>query len=326
MKIIVTGAAGFIGSRLVENLLSKGYKVVGIDNLSTGSLDNLINCATDPRFHFISDDLNHFDHWEDIATEGDIIVHLAATVGVKKVFSNSHTTFENNVNSTNRVLEAARKIKCKIFFASSSEVYGQSNRTKLVEENSLIVNVVDQGRSSYVISKLAGELSCLNYHQLNSVPVIIGRFFNVIGTNQKADFGMVIPTFIDAALNGKPMTVYSDGLQRRSFCDLDDVVQAIIGLIFSSDAWGNIFNIGSDESVTIKEVAEYIHLISASDSEIIYLPMPIERSGKSEIRSRLPSIRKINNCIGWRPNKSWQDTISQIVSLKIRQAEALSAL
>ncbi|RAJ27248.1 NAD-dependent epimerase/dehydratase family protein [Pedobacter cryoconitis] len=314
MNIIITGAAGFIGSHLTIKLLALNHHVTAIDNLSTGFLDNLNPVKDHPDLTLIIDDIQNTSAWDNQAKNGDIIIHLAATVGVKKVYADSYNTLINNLDSTQAVLEVARNRKCKVFMASTSEVYGQSEKPVLSETDSLSVTTTDQGRSSYVISKLTNEISCLNYHQLKSVPVIIGRFFNVAGENQKSEFGMVIPTFIENALDGKPLILYNDGSQRRSFCYIEDVLSAIITLILEPRAWGNIFNIGNDTTITIKELAEYIHKKCNSHSEISYAAMPAERSGKSEIYSRLPSIKKINELTGWKPEVYWQKTIDLLIA------------
>ncbi|MET1057947.1 MAG: NAD-dependent epimerase/dehydratase family protein [Pedobacter sp.] len=316
MNFIITGAAGFIGSHLAIELLASNHSVTAIDNLSTGFLHNLDAVQDHPDFTLLIGDVQNKELWTRYAGKGDIIIHLAATVGVKKVYVNSHETLTNNLDSTNAVLEIAREKQCKVFFASTSEVYGQSEKATLSETDSLQVHTTDQGRSSYVISKLTNEISCLNYDQLMSVPVIIGRFFNVVGKNQKSDFGMVIPTFIENALAGNPVTLFNDGSQRRSFCYVDDLLRAIISLISEPAAWGQIFNIGNDHAITIKELASYIHSKCESRSEIIFLPMPPERAGKSEIYSRLPSLDKIASYVKWKPQVSWQESIDLMITKK----------
>jgi UDP-glucose 4-epimerase len=319
MNIIITGAAGFIGSHLAIKLLTLNYRVVAIDNLSTGFIENLDTIKNHPGLTTVITDVKDESTWEDEANEGDIIIHLAATVGVKKVYINSHDTLTNNLETTNAVLEVARKKHCRVFFASTSEVYGQSESTSLSETDSLSVNTTDQGRSSYVISKLTNEISCLNYHQLKSVPVIIARLFNVVGENQKSEFGMVIPTFIENALAGEPMILYNDGSQRRSFCYIDDLIRAIISLISTEACWGNIFNIGNDTAITIKELAAYIHNKCNSQSAVIYTAMPPERTGKSEIYSRLPSIAKMKSFVNWAPDFFWQDAIDLMIAKKEKE-------
>lgn len=325
MNIVLTGAAGFIGSHLTLDLLAKGHHVIAIDNLSTGSLENLKTVLDHPHLTLIIDDVQHQKCWEDQVKPNSVIIHLAATVGVKKVFLNAHETLTNNLDSTAVVLEVAKNKSSKVFFASTSEVYGQSGKDRLEETDALSVYTTDQGRSSYVISKLTNEISCLNYDLLNNVPVIIGRFFNVTGENQRSDFGMVVPTFIKNAQLGTPLTLYNDGLQSRSFCYIQDIIKAITGLITTPSAWGNIFNIGNDTAVTIKELAEYIVHKLKSDSEIRYAEMPAERAGYSEIHSRLPSMEKIYRYTNWKPSTPWKQAIDRLIAAKIKDV-ALEAL
>jgi len=326
MKIIITGAAGFIGSHLSAKLLQLNYEVVAIDDLSTGSLENLNTIQDNPNLTIIISDIRNQKAWEQVAFKDDVIIHLAATVGVKKVCVDSHETLSNNLDGTSAVLDIAFRKGCKVFYASTSEVYGQSDNTSLSETDTLSVTSTDKGRSSYVISKLTGEIHCLNFHQLKNVPVIVARFFNVIGENQRSEFGMVIPTFIDAALSGKPLVLYNDGSQRRSFCYIDDVIRAIIGLISATDTWGNIFNIGNDKAITISELASYIMHKSICTSEISYQSMPAERNGKSEIYSRLPSLDKIFRYINWKPELSWQDAVDLIIAEHQKDARSIEVL
>ncbi|WP_316841969.1 NAD-dependent epimerase/dehydratase family protein [Pedobacter gandavensis] len=316
MNFIITGAAGFIGSHLTAKLLALHHRVIAIDNLSTGFLHNLDLVKDHPNLTVVVADVQQLTDWEQYAIQGDVIVHLAATVGVKKVCADAHDTLTNNLDSTAAILDVAGRKKCKVFFASTSEVYGQSDKGHLSETDALSVYTTDQGRSSYVISKLTNEISCLNSHQLKSVPVIIGRFFNVTGGNQKSEFGMVIPTFINNAMAGTAITLYNDGSQRRSFCYIDDLLRAIVDLIAEPGAWGNIFNIGSDTSITIKELAEYIRMKCNSASEIVNTPMPPERAAKSEVYSRLPSLEKIYEFIQWKPEVHWQDSVAMIIEKK----------
>lgn len=316
MNFIITGAAGFIGSHFTAKLLALNHRVIAIDNLSTGFINNLDVVKDHPNLSLIVTDVQNVTAWEQYASQGDIIVHLAATVGVKKVYVDSHDTLTNNLDGTAAILEVARRKMCKVFFASSSEVYGQSDKVHLSETDALSVYTTDQGRSSYTISKLTSEISCLNYYQLRSIPIIIGRFFNVTGGNQKSEFGMVIPTFINNAIAGKPITLYNDGSQRRSFCHVDDLLRAIINLISEPLSWGNIFNIGNDKAITIRELAEYICMKCNSSSEIVNTPMPPERSGKSEVYSRLPSLEKIYQFIQWEPEIPWQVSIDMMIAKK----------
>lgn len=314
MKMIITGAAGFIGSNLTKALLNLNYEVIAIDNFSTGSPDNLSPVKDHPKLTIKTCSAQDHALWGEKATEGDIIFHLAATVGVKKVFANSHDTFTNNLDSTAAVLDVAQKKKCKVFFASTSEVYGQSKGIPFAETDPLSAYTTNEGRSAYVISKMANEVSCLNYNNLKGVPVIIARLFNVIGQDQRKEFGMVVPTFVDAALSGSPLTLYGDGLQTRGFCNVKDFLTALMALIQEPKAWGNVYNIGQDVTTTIKELACYIIKTSNSKSELLYTKLPPERIGKIEIYSRQPNIEKIRALTGWSPLISWQTSVNEMLT------------
>lgn len=307
-RYIVTGGAGFIGSHIVDLLLMLNRNVIAIDNLLTGSKANLKNALQHPNFKFYQADVKEVNFLDKVLKRGDIIIHLSATVGVEKVCENSLETLENNYLSTKTVLDLSLKHNCKVFFSSTSEVYG-SSLIDMKENDCCQLNVFHEGRSAYTLSKLYCELLCLTYFQQFQLPVIVARFFNTIGPRQSALYGMVVPKFIEDALLGRPITVYGDGQQTRSFCDVSDIAKAIVMLIDCRIAYGQIFNIGNPVDIKIKDLAKFIKEINNSSSEIQFTKMPTERAGNRDIKNRRPSINKLRRYTGWYPERTWQEAV-----------------
>jgi UDP-glucose 4-epimerase len=309
MKYIITGGAGFIGSWLAEELINKGEVVLAIDNLSTGSVENLSNIIHNQNFKFIKGDAGAFETWVGLLAPNDIIIHLSATVGVIKVCDDPLETISNNSKATEIILKQAVKHKCKVFLASSSEVYGNAICNKSSEDDSAQVLLNNPGRSSYVLGKLISENYCLSYYQKYNLPVIIARFFNVIGPRQVSQYGMVVPTFLMQAVSNSPITIFDDGEQQRTFCDVKDIIRGILMLIENDNAIGEIFNLGGNEPISMSTLAGFIKQASNSKSAIKYLSFPTERSHGNDIRKRTPCLKKINSIIGWHPVIKWQDSI-----------------
>ncbi|HUC81516.1 MAG TPA: NAD-dependent epimerase/dehydratase family protein [Flavisolibacter sp.] len=314
MKFVITGGAGFIGSHLSEKLVFRGHQVIAIDNESTGCAQNLSAIMPHPAFTYIHDDISAVNYWEQILSENTVIVHLAATVGVNRVAENPLETLYNNYTSTVSLLNLAARYACKFFFASTSEVYGDSDRAFSTESDSLVINGTHCGRTSYVLGKLLSEHYCLNYHQTHSLPVIVGRFFNVVGPRQLDRYGMVAPTFVKQALKNEPITIYGDGTQTRNFCDVNDITEAIIKSIDTKAAYGKILNFGGKDNITIHSFAQYVKLATHSASPIVFLPFPKERSNGRDIYHRSPSLARIENITGWKPITPWQDSVKAIIS------------
>lgn len=310
MKYVITGGAGFIGSTLAEELIASGKTVLVIDDLSTGRISNLDKIILHTNFNFIKGDANSRETWKGILDPNDVIIHLSATVGVLKVCENPLQTIHNNFKSTKILLDLALHKKCKVLFASTSEVYGDKLNGSSQEDDPATVLLNNQGRSAYVLGKLLSEHYCLSFFQNYKLPVIIVRLFNVIGPRQASQYGMVVPTFLQQALTNREITVFGDGSQQRSFCDVRDITRAFQLLLHNDGAIGEIFNIGSTESISISDLANFIKKISYSSADIKYLPFPSERSGGSDIHYRKPSILKIKSIAGWAPEISWKDTIS----------------
>lgn len=302
MHVLITGGAGFIGSHLADALLRRGDSVSVLDNLSTGSAENVRSLEGHPRFSFAQAGLDDGAVLDRLAGRADAIVHLAATVGVQLVLERPTQTIETNVLGTHALLDAARRHGCQTLIASTSEVYGKSESLPFSEDDDLVLGPPSRTRWVYAATKLLDEFLALAAHQEFGLPLTIMRLFNVVGPRQTGRFGMVLPRFVRQALRGQPLTVYGDGMQTRCFCHVGDVVQAIVGLLGRSAASGQIYNIGSSQEVTIRELAEEIVDRADSSSPIHYVPYDqAYATGFEDLRRRVPDISKIEAEIGWKP-------------------------
>jgi UDP-glucose 4-epimerase len=315
MKYIITGGAGFIGSHLADALLAQGREVMSIDNLSTGDFGNISNAIkTHPtRFKFVECDINNASKLDSLIDQGDIIFHLAATVGVKKVCLDPNETWTNNFYPTQVLLDIAARKRCRIIFTSTSEVYGDIGKVSIKETDPCTGYTQLGGRSAYILGKMMSEHVCFNARQTLGTEVIVARLFNTTGLRQSAHFGMVIPTFISQALHSKDITVFGDGTQTRSFADVRDSALALIQLSDCNDALGEIINIGNPNPVTITELAETIISITGSRSRIVYTAMPSEREGHKDITHRQPDIAKLTALTHCVANFELPDIIEHIV-------------
>jgi UDP-glucose 4-epimerase len=326
MKYIITGGAGFIGSYFAEALLSEGKKVLIIDNLSTGSIHNLSGMLGNKNLQFMHQSIQDIRHWENIVGDGDVIIHLAATVGVNKVVSNALETIENNFYPTKTLLDVAIKHNCRFFFASTSEVYGELNHSFSEETDHMVVPSSHCGRSGYVLGKLMSEHYCLNYYRTYGAKVVVGRFFNVTGSRQLDSFGMVVPTFVKQALSGEPITVYGNGRQTRSFANVKDIIKGTLLLLENEKAYGEVFNIGADETLTIYELATYIQSATGSTSPIVFLPFPEARQSFKDIHHRKPCLNKMKSFTGWKCTSAWQMTIDAIIQHQKQHRQQVAEL
>ena len=302
MKILVTGGAGFIGSHLCDLLISRGEEVHVIDDLSTGSLENIAHLNNNPRFQYCIDTILNGSVMEQLITDCDCIVHLAAAVGVKYVLENPLSSIETNILGTETALKLANRYKKKILVASTSEVYGKHTHAPLKEDDNLIYGPPSTMRWSYAASKLVDEFTALAYHRTKKLDTIIIRCFNTIGPRQTGLYGMVVPRFIQQALRDEPITVFGDGKQTRTFTFINDVAEAIYKLIKCEQGAGEVVNIGGTEEITIADLAAKIKDLAGSSSEIIFIPYD-KAYGKDfeDMMRRVPSVEKLHSLIGFVP-------------------------
>ncbi len=302
MKVLVTGGAGFIGSNLCDLLLEKGEEVVVIDDLSTGSLDNISHLFDNPRFSHVIDTILNVEIMEELISSCDCVVHLAAAVGVKYVLENALSAIETNILGTEIALKLSNKYKRKILVASTSEVYGKHTHAPLKEDDNLIYGPPSTMRWSYAASKLVDEFTALAYHRTKKLDTIIIRCFNTIGPRQTGMYGMVVPRFIQQALRDEPITVYGDGKQTRTFTYVGDVVEAIYRLIKCNKGSGEVVNIGGTEEISIADLAEKIKGLIGSKSEIVFIPYE-QAYGKDfeDMVRRVPSLDKLRSLIDFVP-------------------------
>lgn len=321
MRVLITGGAGFIGSHLTEALLARGDEVLILDDLSTGSVENIRHLKNMPKLHYWIDSVMNRALLAELVDESDLVVHFAAAVGVRLIVESPVRTIETNVTGTERVLEAARKKKKKVFIASTSEVYGKSMDIPFREDGDLVLGPTDKGRWSYAASKALDEFLALAYWKERKLPVVVGRFFNTIGPRQTGQYGMVVPNFVQQALEGKPITVFGTGKQSRCFCYVGDTVAALLKLLDAPAAVGQVFNIGSSEEISIKDLANVIRTKLNSSSEICYIPYDqAYEEGFEDMPRRVPSTAKIEQCIGWRARTSLDTTIGLIAQyIRLRQ-------
>ncbi len=314
MKILVTGGAGFIGSNLCDYLISRGDYVSVIDNLSTGSLDNISQLQDNPRFHYIIDTILNRDRMESLVQECDVIVHLAAAVGVKYVIENPLSSIETNICGTEIALKLANKYKKKILIASTSEVYGKHMHAPLREDDNLIYGPPTTIRWSYAASKLIDEFTAIAYHRTKKLKVAVFRCFNTIGPRQTGLYGMVVPRFIQQALRDEPITVFGDGKQTRTFTYVVDVIQAICRLIGCKEAIGEVVNIGGTEEISILELAERIKAIVGSRSKIVLVPYE-QVYGKDfeDMMRRVPSSQKLKALTGFMPQTPLDEALKKTI-------------
>jgi len=311
MRCLITGGCGFIGSHLAEYLAKRGDEVRIIDDLSTGNFDNILNL---PSTTFDKTYIQHIDYPAAIlhaVYKVDIIFHLAATVGVKKINDNRIETLENNINSTKAVLEAANGIP--VFIASTSEVYGKSTKVPFKEDSDLVLGPTTIGRWGYAASKITDEFLALAYHKEKNQPVTIGRLFNTIGPRQTEQYGMVVPTFFKQALSSEPITVHGDGRQVRCFSDVADTVESIVRLMDCKEANGQVVNIGNDHGIRINMLAMLIKDITQSKSEIKHIPHEsVYGSDFEDIYYRLPCVDKLEKLTGFRSQTTLWNMLSKI--------------
>ena len=319
MIALITGGAGFVGSHLAERLLADGHEVIVLDNLSTGSIDNISHLKTHPRFSYAVDSVTNEPLLAELIDRSDVVFHLAAAVGVKKIVEEPVHTIENNVHGTEVVLRHANKKKRLVVVASTSEVYGKSIDVPFREDADLVMGPTSKHRWAYACSKAIDEFLALAYWKEKKLPVIVIRLFNTVGPRQTGQYGMVIPTFVRQALAGQPITVFGDGKQTRSFTYVGDVVEALMKLTNEPRAVGGVFNVGNVDEVSIRELAERVKTLSGSQSSIQYVPYDeAYEAGFEDMPRRVPDISKIRDLVGYQPQLELNDIIKTVIE-HIRQ-------
>jgi len=314
MKAFITGGAGFIGSHLAERLLKDGHEVAVIDNLSTGTLKNIKPLANNPKFNFVEGDIRNSSLMERLSAQCDVVFHLAAAVGVKLIVEKPVHTIETNIGGTETVLDVANKFGKKILIASSSEVYGKSEAVPFCEDDDIVLGSTSLSRWSYACSKAIDEFLGLAFYQQYGLGVVIGRFFNTIGPRQTGQYGMVVPRFVHWALRDEPILIYGTGRQRRCFCYVKDVVDAVIALMDCKEAQGKVYNIGSNEEITVEGLADKIVEMTHSKSKKKFVSYekaygrPIE-----DMMRRKPSLERIKKSIGWEPKTTLDEMLQVII-------------
>jgi len=333
-RVLITGGAGFVGSHLAEALLEAGYEVFVIDDLSTGNIENIEHLKTDGepatrsavrrhadgspvqygRFHYVIDSIMNTPVLAELVDRCDIIFHLAAAVGVRLIVESPIRTIETNIKGTEIVLELANKKKKKVIIASTSEVYGKASRVPFREDDDLVLGPTVKGRWSYACSKAVDEFLALAYWKERKLPLVIVRLFNTVGPRQTGRYGMVLPTFVTQALSDRPITVFGDGTQSRSFTYISDVVWAVIKLAECDEAVGEVFNLGNGAEVTIEELARKVKEMTGSSSEIVHISYgQAYEEGFEDMRRRVPDISKLKRYIGYEPQVQLDEMIAKVV-------------
>jgi UDP-glucose 4-epimerase len=326
-KVLITGGAGFVGSHLAEALLERGYAVATIDDLSTGSIENIRHLKEMRRFSHTNDSIFNRSVMAELVDSADTIFHLAAAVGVKLIVEDPVRTIETNIKGSEIVLELAAKKNKKVVIASTSEVYGKSTQHLFREDSDLVLGSTSKSRWCYAASKIVDEFLAKAYWKQQGLPVVIVRLFNTVGPRQTGRYGMVIPRFVDQALQGEPMTVHGDGKQRRSFTWVGDVVNALIGLSEHPQAVGEVFNIGHSKDISIFELAQFVKQIAGSRSEIAFIPhSEAYEEGFEDMQRRLPDISKIGALLGYKPTLDLGEIVERVVSYhRAGNAKAVTA-
>jgi UDP-glucose 4-epimerase len=314
MHCLITGGAGFIGSHLAETLLADNHRVTVVDNLSTGSFSNLSGVSQNPALRLIFGSVLECDLIEPLVREADVVFHLASAVGVKMIMEKPVETIETTFHGTDVVLRYASRYRKKVVFTSSSEVYGKSENVPFCEDGDRLEGPTTLHRWAYACTKALDEFLVLAHYKTSGLPVVVVRLFNTVGPRQSSQYGMVIPRFVEAALQGQPLLVYGDGSQSRCFCHVADVVRALDAVAVEAKCVGNVINIGNAEEVTIDDLARRVIKATASPSKIQHVPyeQAFPGGGFEDMRRRVPSLERIREWTGWRPLKTLDEIIRDV--------------
>ncbi len=319
MRYLITGGAGFIGSHLSEALLAAGHQVTAIDDLSTGRMQNVQPLTQDASFQLVVETITNATVMDRLVSECDLIVHLAAAVGVELIVRSPVHTIETNVLGTETVLRTARRYRKKTLIASTSEIYGKLNNVPFSEDDDSLIGATTHHRWAYATSKALDEFLALAYHKEMDLPVVVFRLFNTIGPRQRGRYGMVVPRFARQALSGADITVYGDGQQSRCFCDVRDVVPAIMELAAEPQAEGRVFNVGAQVEIAILDLARKVKEMTGSQSAIILVPYEqATEQGFEDMHRRVPDIGRIHELLGWEPRIPLERSITDII-LQLKQ-------
>src|SRR5437899_898542 len=314
MRVLITGGAGFVGSHLAEALLDRGDEVYVLDDLSTGSIDNIAHLKPNARFHYTIDTVTNEPLLAELIDRCDTVIHLAAAVGVKLIVESPVRTIETNVHGTEVVLKVANKKKRRVLIASTSEVYGKSAKVPFNEADDLVLGPTSKHRWAYACSKMIDEFLALAYFKERKLPVIIVRLFNTVGPRQTGQYGMVVPNFVRQALANEPIAVFGDGTQSRAFTHVADVVRALLQLVQRPEAIGQVINIGSTQEIRILDLANRVRELAGSSSPIKLVPYDeAYESGFEDMPRRLPDLAKVSALIGYRPRYTLDDILVEVI-------------
>ena len=314
MKVLITGGAGFIGSHLAERLLGRGDEVHLLDDLSTGSIENIVLIKSHPNLTYHIDTIRNYRLTAELVDTCDVVYHLAAAVGVRLIVESPVSTIETNIRGTDIVLSLAAKKRKRVVITSTSEVYGKRNKVPFSEDDDLVMGPTNKGRWSYACSKAIDEFLAIAYWKEKRVPTVIVRLFNTVGPRQTGRYGMVIPNFVTQALTGQDITVYGDGTQTRCFTHVSDVIEALISVAEHPRAVGEVYNIGSDYEISMLDLAERIKYITESASNIVFVPYDeAYEEGFEDMMRRVPDITKIRNLIGYNPKVDLDSMLLNII-------------
>ncbi len=317
MRVLITGGAGFIGSYLSEAYLNRGDEVFVIDDLSTGSLENINHLLKNPKFQFTNDTILNRESMLELTGICDVVVHLAAAVGVRLIIEEPLKSIHTNIAGTEIVLELANKFRKKIFIASTSEVYGRNSKVPLNEDDSRIYGSTSIARWSYASSKAMDEFLALAYYRTKQLPIIIGRFFNTVGPRQTGRYGMVIPRFVGQALRNEPITIFGTGEQTRNFTYVEDVVRGVMAVLDEPSAVGQIFNIGSEGEVSINDLAQRVKTLTGSSSRVVHVPYEdAYQEGFEDMERRVPDITKISRLVGYKNTHTLDDILAKVIAFE----------